>query len=400
MDSVGVPVAGATVRVEGSAKSVKSDKDGLFALEAPPTYDLTVVHPTSATSTGLATLAFSGLTTRQPRVQVVFGATHKATSTTITPTGAQGGPLPADGVYAFVFAPNNNVRADAATKYIFTGSSVTMTGPTAFKWIGEAPFDGVIHGFRYTNDTSEMPTGFQGYGTQSFSIGDGATTSHSVDLATLTSLDRRVEGTVAYGDSAGAAFIYHVRIRGTLGLRFSGRAYTPTSFSLPFPPNSAMRAAIGASGKRGNATAGVWKVNITAAATGAATHALTIPPELVATAPAAGALDVDDATTFSWNPLPSPFSTYQVSVTCKEKAGSEYQLVVMTNKTSTKLPNPTALGVPTSTAKTCTWTVMAIIAPTTNDLVGPAGWGRYVSVDESLDDGAFSTSAPRDFTLR
>lgn len=397
VDSVGSPVLDATVRVEGSTKTAKTDAKGAFTLDAPATYDLTVVYPTAATTTGLGVLAFGGLTSRQPRVQVVSSARHKATSTTVTATGAAGGALPTDGVYSFLFAPAPTVRVDPVVKSVF-GATTVFTGPTALGWTGDATFAGTIHGFRYTNDAAEMPVDFQGYGTQSFTIGEASTTSFSVDFGAIAGADPRISGAVDYAGATASAFTYQVRVKGTTAIRFPGRNFRPTTFDLPFPNNVTMRGAVFAAGTRGAATAGAWKTNLTG---GTAGVALTIPAEMIVKDPAVNAVDVDDSTTFGWDPAPAPFDAYQLAIACKGAASEiEHQVVVLTKKTSLKIPAAGALGAPMPSAKTCTWTVVAFKTASMDDTVGPAGWGRFLAMEESLEDGAFSTSSPRSFTSK
>lgn len=242
-----------------------------------------------------------------------------------------------------------------------------------------------------------MPTDFQGYGTQSFTVGEASTTTFSVDLNAVPGTDPRVAGAIDYAGSNPNGFVYHVRVKGTTGIRFPGRNFKPTTFDLPFPNITTMRAAVGATGTRGAATAGAWKTNIQGGTSGVA---LTIPSEMIVKDPSVNAVDVDDTTTFAWETAPAPLDAYQLTVVCRGASEIEHQIVVLTKKTSARIPAAAALGAPLPAAKACTWTVLAFKAASLDDAVGPAGWGRFVSLDESLEDGAFSTSSPRTFTTK
>lgn len=108
VDQVGNPVAGAEVRLESSGKIATTGVDGKFAFDAPAAYALTVVHPSESTSSKKALMAVVGLTTRQPRIQVVAGALRQSTSNTYRLQGIAPGvfPLPADARVSFVFEPD------------------------------------------------------------------------------------------------------------------------------------------------------------------------------------------------------------------------------------------------------------------------------------------------------
>ncbi len=399
VDAAGVPVTGATVQVGGSGALATTGPDGKFSLDAPATYDLFVVYPTTLTTTGKAGIAIIGVTSRQPRVQVDIGGSRKASSITITTSGIAAGnfPLPSSEGLTYLFAPTSRALPVMRSFTTGAGASTVCSAGSAIAWSGDTPFTGEIHGFRYNLDpTTKLPTSFTGYGHTSFNVPENATDTITVGLTTTTV--GRVTGTIDPNGSTPQTLSYALRTSGTSSL-FLTQPYTSGTFDLPLLNVAGLRLAVAATGKGPNGgIASAWKTNL---AIGASGVALKIPVELDAIAPADAATDVGADASFSWSPAAAGFSTYEVAIACGASiAVPEYLLFVLTKGTSATIPDQSKLGNAYPPAKSCIWSSSAMTSPDTDDLVGVGGWARYTSMRQSPGDGAFSTTRVRTFTSK
>lgn len=399
VDQVGNPVAGAEVRLESNGKIATTGVDGKFAFDAPATYALTVVHPSESTASKKAMMAVVGLTTRQPRVQVVAGALRQSTSNTYRLQGIAPGvfPIPNDARVSFVFEPD--MVALPVTRTLGAGSAATevLSAGAAVSWYGNDPFKGQLHALRYTIDTDPtllLPINILGYGSTGFSISQGGTSDHTLNMTTVT--NKHITGNIVRNGLTASTLTYIIRVGGTAGVRFSSRSYPSTTFDLPVPSTATFSAAIEATatGPSGG-TSGQWRGNLKGDVAGLT---LAMPPELVAKAPAEDATGIDVAAEYSWQPMPE-LKTFALEVSCGSQP--DVRFVVLTDKLTAKIPDAAALGAGIPSGRPCRWAVTAVTAANTDELVGPLGWQRFTGVEESLaDNGRFAKTKQRAFTSK
>lgn len=399
VSDVGTPVVGAIVRVEGRPETATTGSDGKFALDASPTYDLTIVHPSTGTTSGSAVVAVLGLTTRTPTVEVVGGTARKSPSVTLGVSGAGAGlfPLGTNNYIAFAFAPT--ASAEASGKLLLPGSNGSNAF-TNYSWRGDASASGNVHALRYVlDDTTKLPTSFTAFGQTPFTLSEGVAATFTVPM--YASSSAKVAGTIDYAAATPSSLSYSIRASGTSGHTFASFGYDQAVFDLPMPSSGTYKAAIGVTGKGpGGGTASAWRVGLSQ---GTTNIKLVVPAEISPTAPADDARSVDAlATTFSWQAAPAPFGTYELAASCglNGLSAPDYSVTVLTTSPSARLPDASKLGVTVPSGKTCTWSATAMTAASADDLAGPTGWLRFAQMRAATADGRVTTTVGRSFATK
>lgn len=384
------PVAGVVVRIEDATAT--TDANGKFTLKANPSYDVTLVYPSSGTSSGKAVLVVQGVQARTPTFRVEAGADRQATSVTVNVTGGTL-PLGANEYVALLFAPTSH--AASTGKFLLPGSVGSTTG--TLSWRGDTPNTGDLYAYRFvTPKAGAPPTSITTSGKVAYSITENGTSTYNVTLS--GSAGQNIQGTIDFNGSTASTLGYAIRTSGLHGLTTFDFAFTGTSFNLPLPGFLNARGAVSASGKTAtNGTVTAWKTDIAGGTTNAA---LRVPAGIDAKSPANGATGVDRATSFSWDKGSAEFGVYELRVMCLAGFSVSYQASILTTNTAGALPDADGLGAPIPGNAGCTWTATALTAKGVDDLVTPAGWLRFTGLRFATADGVSSVTASRDFTTK
>lgn len=287
------PVAGVPVTLNGV--TVMTNATGDFEFEsAPPTYSisLSITFPVNGLPQQAGYL-FVDLTRRDPTLQVVRGNAVRSGNVMRTATGP-----------SFPLPNNEDIVWDVAGQYgesegEFTGQTQTST----VQWEGPVEAVAHAHAIHYVSTTSSpiVPMTYLAHDGESFVVNDDVTTSYTLDLRSSQPLiPATVSGT--FTAPTGGTRENHVYVRfpddAAVKILTDGTTNGGYSFLVPQIAMSSIAIAATHGGSFGPPYAVAY---VDGVAPGATDVDLEVPVPATPIAPATGATNVDENTTFSWS---------------------------------------------------------------------------------------------------
>lgn len=381
MDEFGGPIANANVQIGTQNGTTKPD--GTCTLQAPATYDLYVAFGSTVVTTKRV-VGFVGLTTRTPLVEAPVLA-PRATSFNITVSG--GSYTNGDGVRV-LYSPTSH--ASSIVHYV----NQTPFMYSNAGWTGDTPNKGMLYAY-VVNVANGFVTSWKSQSTPAnYSINDAATVNPSITLTPGVAA-QNIGGTLDRSGLAVTQLYIHVMPAGggTGRLTFFNVNYNTNNFSMPVLTASSAGVVLG--GVINGTSVYAWKTNIMP---GNMNVAVKLPATTTALAmPAAMATGIDTGTSFSWD---GPFPLYSFRVFCGLQAPRTFFAEVITTAKSAKILDTSGLGAAFPSNSNCIWQVTSFAgAMTTDDAVKPAGWTRFTTFNDFVQDGGYST-AGRPFTSK
>lgn len=384
LDSMGIPIAGADVRI--GTNDAKTDSTGKFTLAAPATYDVLLSTATSGTTetitptSGKKLTAFLGISTRTPTLRV-NAAVARTTSLTLTPSGVT---LPLTGADTLIFSTAPTTTS--STTVVFWSA-----GAQPAKWSGSDPSTGNIFGYHVT-PSAQGPTAWKAQtGPIAYSFTSGGNPSLNVPFIVPPSAGAFQIAIDASGQTINRAVLGYSPAAGAV-IPFLLFGFSGTSINAQMPTQGTSSVVItGVTATSGGAS--VWRNGVTIPAS----INVKLPVgDVLMTAPAAAATGVASGATFSWGALAG--YGYHVRVNCGSSSAS-YLADFVTMAPSFTLPDTSTLGIPVPAAKSCTWSVEAFEpVADANALVGPIGWLKLS--DTTTGNGTKFGTALRQFTTQ
>ncbi len=404
VDEVLQPLAGAAVQIGGAIAT--TDANGTFTLQAPPSYVVSIVYPSTSTSSGKRVVVFEGITSRTPTLQVTYSRpTFSASTVHVTFTTPQDTPLGSDERFLI------NVAGDKSSNtqgFVNGGAVPPLDIPGNFlTWFGANPLTGKAYALRFkmpSNAGSKgvaLPASLESFSSApSVSLTDGA--SETIDFGAPLTIDpATISGTIDYGSWKPGSLRVTYRPPGAIADVNLLGAWSDTTFSVPAisianqPKFTTGVAVLSDSSDPKGANAVVWNVGLAA---NTANVALKLPDPITATAPDDGATGVDSSSTFSWSPS-TRGGGYILTVSCDTPV--KYEAMVLTGSTSATLPDTSALGsaLPPGDAN-CHWFAAAFEGLNASTVVGPSGWRRFTGLLQSDANGSYVSTPVRGFTAK
>lgn len=399
-DIAGTPLPQAHVLI--GTKTAVTGLDGTFTVSGVATpYDLIVFDTADS-----FVYDYQGLTTTAPVVGVDRGLTAPNAASLSGDLGSS-----ALGTSQAVILPGGDRPADG-TVNISAGGGPAF-GPTQVTWGGAAMRSTTLYAVSAVlNTTTKLPDSYTGYGELSLALQDGVDlTNLAVPLQAIPKQNNgTLSGAFAPPDSsysmAGGGLVLRFGSATSGAIIYLKQALTNDAFSnAPIPLVSGAPIGYALLGQAHSATGAVTTAMATAAASSSDTLTLPKPPQLLT--PASGATTFKTSTVFSWESHPG--SAYVLLVHTSGGA-----MAIVTDGTSTTLPDLSPLGLQLPTNVSYTFNVLSLGPVASVEGVARDLWYRLETlgvlpnldpnsgpvVNEPLADGWLTNSASTSLTLQ
>jgi hypothetical protein len=409
LDALFAPIVNAKVGLQGAsgASITTTDANGAFTLDnVTVPYTVVAVTPNIAVPDGgaappqppNAAVVYEGLTRPDPTL-LLFGAVqHSAPSRTQSISGT------ITGGSAFPLATKEQismtVSAAGSSLDDFPASATDGTFSTGFNWEGPASEPATIYALESTLDTSGLPLSYTGWGSVAISANDGSAQSAlGIAMQTVASDTLVMDTTGPAGTNTQGQWILGLPFgaTGVIAAALQSGLTSATNSGVQMlapkiPGVSPWLLFIAQYANTSNASQ-IALATRTNLVPGSPNHvAVTLPPLVSISSPAAAATNVTASTSFAWSSVPNSAYGFIFGNTA---GGPSPSFAIYTTRTTLQLPDLSAFGLPPLPTNTA-YDIITVAAPSTtgvDGIAGPdgiSGVGLFSNFFSHLTDGGFS----------
>ena len=377
------PVPNTPVIITGVPPTT-TDASGTFTIAGVTTpYDATVVAAADK-----RTIVYKGLTRPDPTLtsaDLTSIIPPYSAAVTGTVSGGTGFPQPANHTTRVAFVSEHGYGGDIASG---TTGAYGLTG----RWGEQTTVAGTIHALQW-EVSSNLPVTYKGYGSKdAVTLADGGSfPGQNVALTSVPTVTLTGNVTVPTG------YMLMGKVVGIVWGRFGGISVVSDlastgafTYATPDISGATVLFRAIASSPLGNST--VWTVGLAPDASGVN---VTIPAAPALSLPVDAATNVDTITAFSWTAF-----AQGVHLVFFDGPAGEPDYYVLSQSTSSTIPNLNAigLGLPSSTAYQ--WSVLGV-GPfaSVDESAGPGGF-YPTQTENPARDGSLAASTSRSFTTK
>jgi hypothetical protein len=392
IDFWGTPVPNIPVQVGETLTN--TDEDGEFVVEdVGTTYDVSLALEFSVNATPrYHGYAFLGLTRRDPTFQVRQGFDFRTGTAVITPANVT---VETEDII--------KLAVGGKTGNVSTSVGVNGSEQTCY-WEGTETANQTAHALHLSrDDDTELPTSYKAYDSTTVGLAETGKSSVTLDLTPDTIVSGNLVGTATTGGGMDRVNYVFLRFDTGAAMELISDSGGPNSFSylVPTIPSSTLTVAASEGWDSDDGPfALVYKTGLASADK----PDLKIPTPATLAAPASGATGVTATTQFTFTAPASNPGPFVVHFTNADINGPWEDLWVVTADKKLTIPSVLEGGFALNANNLHSWNVETHGSFASVDaMTGPEGfWDMFMwqsgPVGPLTDDGAWTMSAPRNFT--